>query len=93
MAHDMQQSYYNEQQQNVINIKQGRHLVLAPPGCGKTHVLAQRIVEALKCGSQTSDMLCMTFTNRAARGMRSRIAELVGEQAESLFVGNVHRYC
>jgi DNA helicase-2/ATP-dependent DNA helicase PcrA len=93
MVNDMYQTIYNEQQQEVIRVKQGKHLVLAPPGCGKTHILAQRTLEALKQGLQTTDMLCMTFTNRAARGMRGRIAELVGEGAEDLFVGNVHRYC
>lgn len=85
--------FYDSVQQQIINISNGSHLVLAAPGCGKTHILAHRILSALQRGISPAQMLCMTFTNRAARGMRSRIAQLVGNEAESLFVGNVHRYC
>lgn len=85
--------FYDSVQQQIINISNGSHLVLAAPGCGKTHILAHRILSALQRGISPAQMLCMTFTNRAARGMRSRIAQLVGTEAESLFVGNVHRYC
>ena len=38
-------------------------------------------------------MLCLTFTNRASRGMRDRVRQKVGEEACNIFVGNVHRYC
>ena len=80
-------------QQRIIDIEQGKHLVLAPPGCGKTHILAHRIVRALERGLSPQQMLCLTFTNRAARGMRSRIEQLVSRNVEDIFVGNVHRYC
>lgn len=83
----------NQLQQRVIETHEGVHLVLAPPGCGKTHILAERIARALTLGVQTDEMLCLTFTNRAARGMRNRIAQKLGCDVESLFVGNVHRYC
>ena len=62
----------DETQQAIINLHSGCHLVLAPPGCGKTQILAERICLALKQGRKAEDMLCLTFTNRAARGMRSR---------------------
>lgn len=78
----------------VITLDSGYHLVLAPPGCGKTDILAERVVRALSCGVSLDDMLCLTFTNRAARGMRSRILERLQASGEmSLFVGNVHRFC
>ena len=80
-------------QRQIINLHQGSHLVLAPPGCGKTQLLAERIANALDQGVSPSDMICLTFTNRAARGMRERINERVGDAADTLFVGNVHRYC
>lgn len=83
----------NELQQKVIDTQQGVHLVLAPPGCGKTHILAERIAHALQRGTDVEQMLCLTFTNRAARGMRSRIESRLGHDVEQLFVGNVHRYC
>ena len=86
-------SYNNPQQQQVIDTQQGECLVLAPPGCGKTHILAERIARALELGREVQDMLCLTFTNRAARGMRNRITERMGCDVEQLFVGNVHRYC
>lgn len=81
-------------QREIIGIHDGCHLVLAPPGCGKTQILAERIRLALTGGVSPEDMLCLTFTNRAARGMRERINERVGEkETEDVFVGNVHRFC
>ena len=81
-------------QQKILDLKNGKHLVLAPPGCGKTQILAERISLALADGVKPEDMLCLTFTNRAARGMRERINERVGEkETEDVFVGNVHRFC
>ena len=81
-------------QQKILDLKSGKHLVLAPPGCGKTQILAERISLALAEGVKPEDMLCLTFTNRAARGMRERINERVGEkETENVFVGNVHRFC
>ena len=51
-------------------------------------------VRALSCGVSPDDMLCLTFTYKAARGMRSRILERLQASGEmSLFVGNVHRFC
>ena len=38
-------------------------------------------------------MMCLTFTNRASRGMKDRVREKIGEDASSIFIGNVHRYC
>lgn len=84
----------DDSQQQIIDINSGCHLVLAPPGCGKTQILAERIHLALERGVKPEDMLCLTFTNRAARGMRERINERVGQDdGEKVFVGNVHRFC
>lgn len=85
---------YSERQLEVINVKHGYNMVLAGPGCGKTDILAERIARAYEeDGVAFSDMLCLTFTNRASRGMFTRIRERVGSESEELFVGNVHRYC
>lgn len=69
--------------------------MLAPPGCGKTHILTERIRYAHeKEGVAYEDMLCLTFTNRAARGMMERIADnITDDGVENVFVGNVHRFC
>ncbi|MBQ6068007.1 MAG: UvrD-helicase domain-containing protein [Bacteroidales bacterium] len=81
-------------QQAVIDISGGRHLVLAPPGCGKTFILAERVIQAHARGVEYADMLCLTFTNRASRGMRERISERTHNPVPGdLFVGNVHRFC
>lgn len=81
-------------QQAIIHLDQGRHLVLAPPGCGKTFILAQRVIHAHNHGVDFADMLCLTFTNRASRAMRERISlHTHNPVPPDLFVGNVHRFC
>lgn len=85
---------YDNSQQRVIAARGGSHLVLAPPGCGKTQILAERIRVAHAAGVAFDDMLCLTFTNRAARGMVERIAtHLSAADVEAAYVGNVHRFC
>lgn len=81
-------------QRKVIDAQQGFHLVLAPPGCGKTQILTERIRKAHGQGVPYEDMLCLTFTNRAARSMKSRIAHYIDDpEITGLYVGNVHRFC
>ena len=84
----------DDSQQAIIDLAGGCHLVLAPPGCGKTQILAERVRRAHDRGVDYGDMLCLTFTNRAARGMHDRIQQNVEQAAsERVFVGNVHRFC
>lgn len=91
--------HFNAEQRNVIEADSGTHLVLAPPGCGKTAVLAERLMRARARGISADDMACLTFTNRASRGMKERIDALTSadkgltEAAATPFVGNVHRFC
>ena len=81
-------------QQKLIELYDTSALVLAPPGCGKTHILARRIFHANAMHSIEFDkMLCITFTNRAAREMKSRITAYFGYSPQGLFVGNIHRFC
>ena len=81
-------------QQAVIQAEGGYHLVLAPPGCGKTQILTERIRRAHEQGMPFDKMLCLTFTNRAARGMKERIeAHIADEGVNEVYVGNVHRFC
>lgn len=81
---------FDKFQQKIIDITSGSNLVLAAPGCGKTAILAERVKNALKTGVKPEDMLCLTFTNRAARNMISKISE---NSSEDIFVGNIHRFC
>ena len=83
------------EQEEVVSIDGGSHLVLAPPGSGKTEMLSQRILHALAAGVDQKRMLCATFTNRAAFEMRDRVKR---ESAESGMValpdvGNLHHFC
>lgn len=89
----MMKPHFDSVQQNIIEISEGRHLVLASPGCGKTAILAERVAVALEKGTEPSDMLCLTFTNRASRGMQSRILAHAGNRGSDVFVGNTHRFC
>ena len=84
--------YDDAQQQHIIELSDTTALVLAGPGCGKTHILARRVFHA--SGSvDYGQMLCVTFTNRAAREMKQRIAGYLGYIPADLFVGNMHRFC
>lgn len=85
----------DKSQQQIINISQGHHLVLAPPGCGKTQILSERIrIAHSEHNVPYGNMLCLTFTNRAARGMAERISQSISDpDIKELFVGNIHRYC
>ena len=85
---------FDQWQREAIEIGGGRHVVLAPPGCGKTDILTERVVFAHAHGVEYGDMLCLTFTNRAAKGMAQRIADRTGHPVpDDLYVGNIHRFC
>lgn len=84
----------DEKQQAVIDFNNGYAIVLAAPGCGKTESLSHRILKAHQVyGIPYSDMLCVTFTNRASRDMKDKVKEVVGDVMSDLFVGNLHRFC
>ncbi len=87
---------YDTEQQKVIDFIGGKAIVLAAPGCGKTEILSQRIMKAhTDYGISYEDMLCVTFTNRAAREMKKRVSSVAGcdDIFKNLFVGNLHRFC
>ena len=84
----------NAEQNRVINFNGGRAMVLAAPGCGKTATLVERIIKAHRdYGVAYGDMLCLTFTNRAAREMHARAKDKLGDDVSELFIGNLHRFC
>ena len=90
----MENKVYTPKQLEVINASRGYNMVLAGPGCGKTDILAERLARAYENEeAELSEMLCLTFTNRAARGMFTRIKDRLGGDSGDLFVGNIHRYC
>jgi DNA helicase-2/ATP-dependent DNA helicase PcrA len=69
--------------------------VLAPPGSGKTKTLTSRVAYLLSHhGYRPQDVICCTFTIKASREMRERLAKLVGDQVQSrLILGTFHSIC
>ena len=81
----------NEAQIGPTLHKDGPLIVIAGAGSGKTRVLTYRIAYLMSQGIDSFSILALTFTNKASREMKSRIAELVGEsEAKNLWMGTFH---
>ncbi len=81
----------NENQYEAVTTVQGPLMVLAGAGSGKTRVLTMRIAHLISNGVDAFQILALTFTNKAAREMKDRIAKVVGESdARSIWMGTFH---
>ena len=81
-----------EQEQAVLQTEHPL-LVLSGAGTGKTRVLTSRLAHIICSGlAQPWQCLAVTFTNKAAREMESRLAALIGVSASSVWLGTFHRF-
>ena len=84
----------NPSQQKAVTHDAGPLMIIAGPGSGKTRVITHRIAWLVReQGVPPWGIVAVTFTNRAAREMRDRVAELLGEEAELRWLGTFHRIC
>lgn len=81
----------NEPQLNAVQAVEGPVMIIAGAGSGKTRVLTYRIAFLIQHGIDPFQILALTFTNKAAREMKERIAKVVGEsEAKNLWMGTFH---
>ncbi len=84
----------NKEQLEAAQTTQGALLILAGAGSGKTKVLTSRIAYMIQHGAVAGKILAVTFTNKAAREMRERLAKMVGENViKYMWVGTFHSIC
>lgn len=84
----------NPQQQKAVAAPAGPVLVLAGPGSGKTRVLTYRIAYLIAAlGIPPYQILAVTFTNKAARQMESRVSTLLGGKTDGIWLGTFHAIC
>lgn len=81
----------NREQKEAVQQDRGTVLILAGAGCGKTKVLTTRIAHLINSGISPYEILAVTFTNKAAKEMVTRLSKMVGEEnAKKMWIGTFH---
>tara|TARA_Y100000768_G_scaffold337240_1_gene279299 strand:+ start:11961 stop:14117 length:2157 start_codon:yes stop_codon:yes gene_type:complete len=84
----------NKQQLVAVNCNSGNKLVLAGAGSGKTRVLTYRVAKLIKdFNIRPSDIMALTFTNKASREMKERLESLLNISSQGLWFGTFHGIC
>lgn len=83
----------NEQQQLAVRTIDGPLQILAGAGSGKTKVIINRIAHIIDSGESPSNILALTFTNKAANEMKTRLFHLMGESYPYMWIGTFHSSC
>lgn len=89
----MNEPVLNQKQQAIVNHIDGALLVIAPVGTGKTSVLSQRVSQAITQGVSPERILCLTFTNRAAKEMSDRLAKSQPQHHRQITIKTFHSLC
>ncbi len=83
----------NQEQREAVQHTEGPLLILAGAGSGKTKVLTVRVAYLLAQGVSPFEILVITFTNKAAKEMKERVANIVGPVAEKIWLSTFHSFC
>lgn len=83
----------DEAQKKAVSHLKGGLLVMAPVGTGKTTVITRRAAYAIQSGLPPRNILCLSFTNRAAEEMRERVSAFLGADAREMRVSTFHSLC
>ena len=83
----------NKYQKEAANHLDGPCLVTSCPGSGKTFTLVERIVCLINSGVKPKNILCLTFTNKAANEMKQRVCKRLGVEKVDFFIGTFHSLC
>src|SRR3954465_15330363 len=83
----------NDAQMQAVNTIEGPVLVIAGPGTGKTQLLSMRVANIIKTtDTAPNNILCLTFTDNAARNMRERLESIIGQTAYHVGINTFHSF-
>jgi len=80
----------NPQQRAAVENTEGPVMIVAGAGSGKTRVITFRVAHLIEKGIDSFNILVLTFTNKASKDMRERIAKVVGNEAKNIWMGTFH---
>jgi DNA helicase-2/ATP-dependent DNA helicase PcrA len=80
----------NDLQREAVTVPDRHVVVFAGPGSGKTTVLTRRVLHALHTGTPAERLMVVTFTRAAAREMKERLEQVMGDRVKRLFIGTFH---
>ena len=89
----MSLDYLNDAQRQAVEHRGGHLLIVAGPGTGKTQTLTERIVQLIPELPSHQKILAITFTNKAAKEMRTRLRAQNARTERSVTVGTFHGFC
>ena len=93
LAENKKEHTPNEKQQECIDNIDGKYLVLAGPGTGKTFTLINRVINMLKKGIAPEKILCLTYSDAATNEMKNRLAKELNELDTGVQIFTFHGFC